>query len=88
MPNLKSAKKRQRSDARKTEQNLQVKSLVRSCRRKLLEVAEESNGAEAPEAYKSYCSALDRAVKIGVVKKNCATRRKTRAANKVRGLTA
>ncbi len=88
MPNLKSAKKRMLTAAKAHDRNAPVKTRVRTCRRKFMEAAATENVEVASEAFKAYCSALDKAAKKDVIKKNTAVRRKTRAANMVRGLTA
>lgn len=63
MANLKSSKKDIRRIERRTAQNRVVKSRLRTLRKKAL--------GEAPdEAKKAYASALDKAVKSGVVHRN------------------
>jgi small subunit ribosomal protein S20 len=73
MANLKSSKKDIRRIARRTERNATVRSRVKSLRKKVL--------GEAPDADKSaYASALDKAVKAGVIHKNKASREKAKLA--------
>jgi small subunit ribosomal protein S20 len=87
MPNSLSAKKRLRSSAREAEQNKSHRSRIGSLRRAFMEEADKGDPASGREAFVRYCSALDRAAKKGVIKKNTAVRRKTRAANRLRALT-
>jgi len=81
MPNLKSAKKRLRQNERCAEVNKRVKTRIKSTRKTFLTAVSEGDDAAKNTAYSSYCSALDKAVKSGVIKKNNATRNKTRAAH-------
>ncbi len=84
MPNLKSAKKRMRQNEVRHDRNLKVRTRVKSARRSMME-ALESNDAEAgATALRAYSSVLDKAAKVGVIKKNTAIRRKTNAANGLR----
>jgi small subunit ribosomal protein S20 len=83
MPNIKSAKKRLRTSARKTQENRVVRSRINTVRRKLVEAVEAGDAAGAETAYRSFCSALDKAVKKGAIKANNASRRKARAAARV-----
>ena len=74
----KSAKKAIRQSARRNEQNVvykdRIKSLVKQAR--TLVLAKKMNDAKKllPDIY----SALDKAAKVGVIKKNNASRRKAR----------
>lgn len=86
MPNIKSAKKRLRQTERQTESNAPFKTRVKSARRKFQESLEAGDKAVSDEAYRLYCSALDKAAKKGVLCKNTATRRKGRAANALRAI--
>ncbi len=82
MPNIKSAGKRMRNAEKSRQQNKGVRSVVRTARAALLEGEADCPATEA--AYRAYCSVLDKAVKKGVMARNAATRRKTRAANRLR----
>lgn len=88
MPNIKSAKKRLRNSIKANKANSNVRSRVATFRRKLGEVAETKDAALSFEAYKKYCTELDKAAKKGIIKKNTAARRKARAAARVRALKA
>ncbi|MFT5122827.1 MAG: small subunit ribosomal protein S20 [Kiritimatiellia bacterium] len=84
MPNIKSAKKRLKQNEGRRLLNSARKSLVRTERRKLFEAIAEGDAESQAKRYASFCSALDKAAKHGVIKKNNATRRKTRAAEAIR----
>jgi small subunit ribosomal protein S20 len=75
MPHHKSTIKRLRSDAVRRERNRQVKSTVRSAVRNLKTA---STPEETTEAYRSFTSTIDKAVKKGVYKKKTASRMKSR----------
>ena len=74
----KSAKKAIRQSARRKEQNIvykdKIKSLVKEARALILEKKSAEAKKLLPEIYK----ALDKAAKVGVIKKNNASRRKSR----------
>ena len=73
MANLKSSKKDIRRIERRTERNAAVKSRLKTLRKKAL--------GEAPVADKAaYASAIDKAVKSGVVHQNKASREKSKLA--------
>lgn len=84
MPNLRNAKKALRRAEDNAVANSPVRSRVKSARRKFMELVAAGNKEQSPEAYRDYCSALDRAAKTGVIKKNTASRRKGRAADRLR----
>ncbi len=73
MANLKSSKKDIRRIARRTERNTIVSSRLKTMRKKALGEADESDK-------KAYSSALDKAVKSGVIHKNKANREKSKLA--------
>ena len=86
MPNIKSAKKRDRTSIEARERNMSMRSRVRTARSKFRDALEAKDAAQGATAYRSYCSVLDRAAKQGVLERNTAQRRKTRAANSLRKL--
>jgi small subunit ribosomal protein S20 len=86
MPNIKSAKKRLVQNERARKINSVYKSRCRTSRRKFLAAVEAKNSEEAKTAYAGFCSALDKAAKRGVIKKNTAIRSKRRGAEKLRSL--
>jgi len=88
MPNNNSAKKRLRQSEDCRLLNSARKSLVRTERRKLYDAIEAGDADAQATCYASFCSALDKAAKHGAIKKNNATRRKTRAAAALRAAQA
>jgi len=88
MPNIKSAKKRLLQNERSRKINSSYKSRIRTTRRKFLAAVEAADVAAAKPAYAEFCSALDKAVKRNVIKKNTSTRSKHRGAEKLRALEA
>ena len=79
MPNNKSAEKRLRQADRARERNRAMKSLVGSQRSTLDEAVVGKDKEKGAAAFRDYTSAIDRAVKKGVMSKNTANRRKSRA---------
>jgi small subunit ribosomal protein S20 len=88
MPNIKSAKKRLRQNAKSQERNQVVRSRVRTARRSFKEAVDAGEVEAATKAYSLYCSFLDKAAKTNVIAKNNATRSKSRAAALLRGASA
>jgi len=86
MPNLKSAKKRLRQTERRTVTTTSRRTRVKTESRRFVDAVNAGEPAALLEAYKGFCSALDKAAKTGVIKKGNAVRRKARAAIKVRAL--
>ena len=84
MPNLKSAKKRMRQNETRREENLQVRTRVKTARRILVQALDAGKIEDATEALKTYHSVLDKAVKKGVISKSTAIRRKSSASNNLR----
>lgn len=79
MPNNKSSAKRLRQADRAQERNRASKSQIGSCRISLTEAVMGKDKEMSQTAYRNYTSALDRAVKKGVISRNLANRRKSRA---------
>ena len=96
MPNIRSAKKSLRQDIKKHKSNLRTKNKMKKMVKSLNELAgklEKSAGKIAADdtkkiqeyltlAYKN----IDKAVKKGVVKKNTASRKKSKLAKKINAL--
>ena len=96
MPNIKSAKKSLKQDVKKHKSNLRTKNKMKKIIKELSEFAEKlkKSAGEATEndakkiqeylalAYKN----IDKAVKKGVVKKNTASRKKSKLAKKINAL--
>ena len=85
MPHHKSAMKRIRQDKKRRTRNRQVKSRVRGSVRAVRE-ADAPEDAQAKLA--TAASAIDKAVKKGILHKRRAARKKSRLAKKVNALKA
>jgi small subunit ribosomal protein S20 len=73
VPNIKSAKKRVRIAEEKRKKNKGIRTRIKNITRKL---KEEKNPKKAEELLKVAYSAVDKAVKKGVLHKNTAARKK------------
>ena len=79
MANTKSAAKRARQTARRTLQNKMILTGIRTQQRKLAMALAAGDQAQAQAALQMLASKLDKAAKRGVVHRNLANRRKSRA---------
>lgn len=79
MANTKSAIKAARKSARLHDRNQGVKTRLKSLRRKLDTAVKGGDAAASKQAAAAYTSAMDKAVKSGVVHRNAAARAKTHA---------
>ena len=77
MPNMKSAKKRMRSDAKKREHNIIALSELKTLYKKLLVLVKESP-EKAKEAGRFFISKLDKAVTRKIIPHGRADRKKAR----------
>ena len=80
MPITKSAKKSLRQSKRRHLGNLQYKNKVKALMKRALALGEEKKVEELKALLPSLAKALDKAAKVGVLKKNTAARRKGRVA--------
>ena len=77
MANIKSAKKRILVNQAKTEQNKRLKTNLKTVLKKA-ETAIESNAADKTEAVKLAVKKIDQACAKGILKKNTASRKKSK----------
>ena len=84
MANIKSAKKRIKTSARRQARNRSVKSKLGTRRTQLYAAIAEGDKTKADGLFRRYAAALDKAVKKGTIKLNAASRRKSRAAAKLK----
>lgn len=85
MPNIKSAGKRLRSDAKKRTQNKGRKASIKFVQKSLAASLAGEEGAAKPAEALSKCFAqLDKAAKVGAIHKNKANRKKSRLLARVR----
>lgn len=78
MANHKSAEKRVRQIATRTERNRAVKSRIKTLQKKAIQAAEEGNGEEALKVYREFSSVVDKATKNSIFRKNKAANLKSR----------
>ncbi len=83
MPNIKSAIKRVKTSEKSRQRNTANKSRMNTARRMFLAEITVGDDASHAESFKKFCSAVDKAAKAGVISKNAAARRKSRAYAKV-----
>ena len=86
MPNIKSAKKRMRSNAKKADVNTLVTSSMRTAIKKFERVAKEGNKEEASDKLNIAIQRIDKAMSAGLVHKNKAARLKSRLTKMKNGM--
>ena len=86
MAHSKSSKKRVYIGERNAERNQAIKSRVKTFVKKVLSAVEAKNVDEAKTALQVAYKELDKAVTKGVIKKNTASRKKSRLALKINKL--
>jgi small subunit ribosomal protein S20 len=87
MPHSASAKKRHRQNLRDRERNRQVKSVIKSSIRKVLEAVSTGDTDLARERLRAAAKTADRAAAKGTIHRNRAARIKSRLSSHVRGLS-
>ncbi|RXT14806.1 30S ribosomal protein S20 [Ammoniphilus sp. CFH 90114] len=88
MPNIKSQIKRTKTNEKRRLQRVSQKSALRTALKGVEAAVATNDVAAAQEAYKLAAKKLDKAVTKGLIHKNEASRRKSRLAQKVNGVTA
>lgn len=88
MPNIESAKRRVRVEAKAKVRNRDVKSELKTLARKFNEAVEAKNKETADVYFKDYVSALDKAVIKGTIHINNSSRKKAQASKALASLTA
>jgi small subunit ribosomal protein S20 len=88
MANIRSAAKRAKQTAQRTLRNKSVLTGLKGQQKKLSAVVASGDGAKAQAEYILLASRLDKAAKRGIVHKNLANRRKSRAAKAAAGVYA
>jgi small subunit ribosomal protein S20 len=79
MANSKSAAKRAKTSEKSRQRNTKTKAELKTLRKGLLAAVVEPASPKTQEAYRAFCSALDKGVKHGIIRKNTAIRKKSRA---------
>ena len=83
MPNTKSAAKAMRQSRRRNAINLRTKTKFKDATKKVKKLISDNSVDEALKALQAAMSALDKAVKKGVLHKNTASRKKSRMAKAI-----
>ena len=86
MPNIKSAEKRLRQDARRRVANKAKKSSMRTWMRKLNEAVQKGDKTSAAALLPTVFQHIDKAAKSGCIKRNTAARKKSLVARRVNTL--
>lgn len=86
MPNTASAARRVRNSARRAARNQSTESRLKTLEKKYLEAISGKNKDQAAADLRSTTSALDKAVKVGVIHRRTANRKKSRLATKLAAL--
>ena len=86
MPNIKSAKKRVLTSKRKEDENILVESRMKNSIKKLEKTVKEGNVEESKELLTSTLKNIDKAQNVNIVKKNKASRLKSRLTKSVNNL--
>jgi len=86
--NIKSAKKRAKTNLKRRNANRQVKSAIRTTAKKAIAALDPANPdhSKLSEIQKEYAKTIDTAARKGVVKKETAARKKSRLAMKINKL--
>lgn len=80
MPIIKSAKKALRQNIKRKKKNLQKKKRIKDLIKQVQSLATEKKQEEAKKLLPQIYKAFDKAAKTGVIKKNTASRKKSRLA--------
>ncbi len=78
MANTKSAEKRVRQIAKRTERNRAAKSRIKTLQKKAVAAAGEGNSEEALKTFREFTKAVDKAAKNNIFQKNKAANLKSR----------
>ena len=86
MANIKSAKKRSKTNEIQRQRNVARRSDIKTAIKKYLVAVEENDSKAAPALFKTAESKISRAVGKGLIKKNTASRKVSRLAKKLANL--
>ena len=91
MANIKggrAARKRDRQNAKANKRNVAVKTGLHNAHKKLFKAADAGKKDDAEKEFKTFVSGLDKAVKKGIISRNTANRKKSRAQLKMNKMAA
>ncbi|MFC1716581.1 30S ribosomal protein S20 [Candidatus Poribacteria bacterium] len=86
MANLKSSKKRIKTNIKRHDRNVAVKTAIKTVVKNVEQAIDEGNLETAQASYSEAISALDSAATKGIIKKNSASRKKARLAKRINAL--
>jgi len=78
MPITKSAKKSMLQSLKRQKQNLHYKKKMKEVRKEIMRLAENKKFEDAKALLGQYYKAIDKAAKVNILKKNTASRKKSR----------
>lgn len=84
MPNKPAAKKSLRQAKKRTLKNFQAKKLIKDLSKKIIKATQNSETAKVKELLRQFQKRVDKAVKVGLLKKNAGNRKKSRLAAQVK----
>jgi small subunit ribosomal protein S20 len=84
MPVTKSAQKALKQQAKKRKNNLGYKKQMKELKKQILSKRGENKTKQAQEILPKYYKAVDKAAKVGIIKKNTAGRKKARMAKMIK----
>jgi small subunit ribosomal protein S20 len=88
LPNIKSAERRVRTEAKAKLRNRNVKSGLKTLAKKFNEAVAAKDKDKAAEFFKEYTSALDKAVLKGTIHKNSCARKKAQVSKALAAISA
>ena len=86
MANSAGSKKRARQAEHRRQHNASLRSMTRTCLKKVISAIEAGNKEEAQAAYKAVVPALDNAATKGIIHRNKAARHKSRLNAQIKAL--
>ncbi len=86
MANIKSAIKRARQNPKRRHHNASIRSMFRTCIKKVLAAIKAGDKSVAQEAFKAAESVIDKVANKGLIHKNKAARHKKRLSAQVKAL--
>ena len=86
MPNIESAKKRMRQDAKRHSRNLWRKHRIKDQVKTFLKAVHDGNATTAQSEFSKTCSVLDKIAATGTIHKNTAARRKSRLSRRLKAM--
>ena len=84
MPNKQSAIKELRKSDKRSVQNLRVKRTIKKLAKDISKAIEADDLAAAKKLFPAFQKAVDKAAKVNVIKKNTASRKKSRVSAQIK----